>query len=316
MKAFILAAGYGTRLRPLTHYIPKPLIPVLNVPAICYTLMLLKEAGVDTVICNVHHHADRLRSYLREGRDFGMDIHISQERDILGTGGGLKQCEQLLDDGPFLLVNSDIIADFDLSAAASAHCSSGNSGTLILFETPSAKTIGDVGIHGGKVVDFRNMLHSGHRSNRIYAGAAVLDPSIFRYLSPGFSSIVDTGFTGLISENSLGFFLHGGFWQDIGSPQSFWAANTISAEPLLNRFQTMNRLFGTGPDRIADTCVISRSATVRGSVVGPGCRISDGALVEQAVILPGTVIEKNRIVRKEIVFPEGTLSIGGTTADG
>ncbi|ASQ89718.1 nucleotidyl transferase [Prosthecochloris sp. GSB1] len=316
MKAFILAAGHGTRLQPLTQHIPKPLIPVLNVPAICYALFLLKETGVDTVICNVHHHADQLRSFFRGGWDFGMDIHISDERDILGTGGGLKQCERLLDDGPFLLVNSDIIADFDLKAAVRTHRDSTNSGTLILFETPSAKTIGDVCTHGGKIVDFRNMLRSGRRSNLIYAGAAVLDPSIFRYLSPGFSSIVDTGYTGLISENALGSFLHTGLWQDIGTPQSLWAANTVSGEAFLKRFMTMRRLFGAGPNMIADTSVISRKARVYDSVVGAGCRICESALVEQAVILPGTVIEKNRIVRKEIVFPEGSLSIGVNTATG
>ncbi len=308
MKAFILAAGFGTRLRPVTDRIPKPLITVLNVPCISYTLALLKEAGIDTVICNVHYHAERIRGFFSENNNFGMDIRISEETTILGTGGGLKRCENLLSDEPFLLINSDIIADFDLKTFIDRHRSSGNSGTLMLFETPEAETIGDVGIHEGKVRDFNNMRDTGLRSQYIYAGAAVLSPSIFRYLSAEFSSIVDTGFTGLITDESLGYLRHEGFWKDIGTPQNLWKANIANQHNILAFGKRINRQTGIRPHTHSSTAVISQGATVRESVVGRDCRIEDGACIEHSVLLPGTVIEKETFIQRAIAFPGGMLS--------
>lgn len=310
MKAFILAAGFGSRLKPLTTYTPKPLIPVLNVPPICYSLALLKNAGIRRVICNVHYHAGQIREFLSANNSFGMDIHISEEREILGTGGGLKRCESLLDDAPFLLLNSDIIADFDLHALISQHERSGNAGTLMLFETPSARKIGDVGIHRDKAVDFRNMLNSGFRSDYLYAGAALLDPSIFRYLSSAFSSIVDTGFTGCISDNSLGFFRHAGFWQDIGTPRALLDANIRYRKPIMEHFQTMNTLLGTAPHLLPEDLLIARGARMSESVIGHGCRIGENSVIDHSILLPGSVIAKNTVIREQIIFPEGTLSVG------
>ncbi len=311
MNAFILAAGFGTRLRPLTNHIPKPLIPVLNVPAVCYSLSLLREAGIDRAFCNVHHHAEKIRKFLSGANDFNMTLDISEEPTILGTGGGIKQCERLLGDDHFLLLNSDIIADFDLGALVEHHRRSGKAGTLVLFETPAAATIGDVGIEGENIVDFRNMLGSGRRSNFIYTGAALLGPSVFRHLSAGFSSIVDTGFTGLISEKSLGFFIHRGFWLDIGIPRSLWEANITRRRALLDRFRAMNRIIGgAGPRMIAPDAAIGRGVRLEDSVIGSGCRIAEGAVLEQAVLLPGTVIEKNSVVTKTILFPGGELPPG------
>ena len=311
MNAFILAAGFGTRLRPLTNSIPKPLIPVLNVPAIRYSLALLGEAGIDRAICNVHHHAEKIRKFLSDSDDFNMTLVVSEERTILGTGGGIKQCEHLLGDDHFLLLNSDIIADFDLGTLVEHHRRSGKAGTLVLFETPAAATIGDVGVRGENIVDFRNMLGSGCRSNYIYTGAALLDPSIFRHLSAGFSSIVDTGFTGLISEKSLGFFLHRGFWLDIGTPQSLWEANITYRHALQNRFRAMDRTIGGDKPRpIAPDATIGHGVRLENSVIGSGCRIADGTVLEQAVLLPGTAIEKNSVVSKTILFPGGELPLG------
>ncbi len=309
MKAFILAAGFGTRLRPITDSLPKPLIPVLNLPAICYTLALLKEAGIETIICNVHHHAADIRRFFAEHNNFGMDIHLSEETTILGTGGGLKQCENLLDDGPFVLINSDIIADFNLQALIDRHLSSKNSGTLVLYETPDAKKIGDVGLFEKEVRDFRNRRNTGLRSGCIYAGAAVLGPSIFRYLAKEYSSIVDTGFTGLIEHESLGCFRHEGFWQDIGIPGSFWHANITNKADILQFGKRIHRQLAVAPHMLSPHAVIASSATVHESIVGKGCRIEEGASVRFSVLLPGTVIEKNAVISDAIVFPGGVLSL-------
>ncbi len=309
MKAFILAAGLGSRLRPITTITPKPLIPVLNLPSICYTLALLKEAGIEQVICNVHHHAEHIRRFFSEHNNFGMDVHISEETTILGTGGGLKRCENLLDDEPFVLVNSDIIADFNLKSFIDYHNNSGNAGSLMLYATPEAKTIGDVGIQENRILDFRNMRKTGLRSDYIYAGAAVLSPSIFRYLSTGFSSIVDTGFTGLIMHESLGYFPHDGFWQDIGTLQTLWQANIANRENILQIGERINRQTGAAPHMLSSDAVIAQSATVHESIVGRNCRIEDGAVIRHSVLLPETVIAKGTFMERTIAFPGGRISV-------
>ncbi len=309
MKAFILAAGFGSRLMPITTFTPKPLIPVLNLPSICYTLAVLKEAGIDKVICNVHHHAGHIRRFFSENHNFGMDVHISEETAILGTGGGLKRCENLLDEEPFILINSDIIADFNLKSFIDYHNRSGNAGSLMLYETPEAKTIGDVGIHENRIVDFRNMRETGVHSDYIYAGAAVLSPSIFRYLSTGFSSIVDTGFTGLIEHEGLGYFPHDGFWQDIGTMHTLWQANIPNRENILQIGKMIDRHTGVAPHMLSSDAVIAQNATVGESIVGSNCRIEDGAIVRHSVLLPETVVAKGTVIERSIAFPSGRISV-------
>ena len=168
MKAFILAAGFGTRLQPLTDHLPKPLIPILNIPSLFYTFHLLKQAGITEIICNIHHHAKTIRRFVEASNLPGLTITFSEEPVILGTGGGLKKCEKLLGTNEFLLVNSDIITDINFSALIYHHQQSGRPGTLTLYETHEASTIGSVGVEHGLVKDFRNLRNTGLASSFIY----------------------------------------------------------------------------------------------------------------------------------------------------
>ncbi|MEI6638381.1 MAG: sugar phosphate nucleotidyltransferase, partial [Chlorobium sp.] len=149
MKAFILAAGLGSRLRPLTSFMPKPLIPVLNVPSLFYTISLLKQAGISEIICNIHHHAEQIRGVIEKSHLPGVHITFSEEPTILGTGGGLKKCEKLIGDEEFILVNSDIITDIDFRELLRRHAASKRPGTLTLYATPEAASLGSVGVEGG-----------------------------------------------------------------------------------------------------------------------------------------------------------------------
>jgi mannose-1-phosphate guanylyltransferase len=309
MNAFVLAAGFGTRLRPLTDTTPKPLVPVLNVPSVCYSLFLLKEAGFRKVIVNIHHHPDNLQRFF-DNRDFGeMEIVLSEEKTILGTGGGLKKCESLLDDDHFLLINSDIISDIDLQALIARHRSNGLGGTLVLHETPLAGRIGAVGTRDGLVLDFRNMRGTGITSQFIYTGTAVLSPDIFRHLSEEFSSIVDTGFTGLIDSVGLGFYEHAGLWQDIGTLQNFYRANLDDNLRILQLGERMERSIGMAPHMVSPLAEISERSNVTRSVVGPGVSISPNATVEHSVLLPGSNAGPDSVIRNSIAGPGWILPI-------
>ncbi|NTU68386.1 MAG: NDP-sugar synthase [Chlorobiaceae bacterium] len=308
MNAFVLAAGFGTRLQPLTDTTPKPLVPVLNVPSICYTLFLLKEAGFRKAIVNIHHHPESLRRFF-DRHDFGsLEVMLSEEPTILGTGGGLKKCEHLLDEGDFLLINSDIISDIDLKALVSHHRQSGLGGTLVLHETPLAREIGQVGVRDGRVLDFRNMRGTGLLSQLIYTGTAVLGPAVFRYLREKFSSIVDTGFTGLIDHEGLGCFEHRGLWQDIGTLQNYYRTNLDDNLRILQLEPRMKHLLGMGPCMVSGSASIHDDACVRQTVVGERCVIGAGAEVEHSVLLPDTMVGEGAHIRNSIAGPGWIIS--------
>ncbi|KZK74690.1 MAG: nucleotidyl transferase [Pelodictyon luteolum] len=309
MKAFVLAAGFGTRLRPFTEHIPKPLIPVLNVPSLFYAFALLKESGVREIVCNIHHHAAEIRK-AADAFDFGeLRITFSEETTILGTGGGLKRCEPLLKDGDFLLVNSDIITDIDFRALIDKHRSSEKAGTLCLYETPGAASIGMVGIEGELVRDFAGRRGTGLESSFIYTGSAVFSPEIFRHLETGFSGIVETGFYGLVDRNTLGYHLHRGLWQDIGTLESYLRAN-LDTPPVADRLGAIvEQAIGIRPNRIAPDARIASGATITHSVIGSGCVIGTGCRIHRSVLLPGTVVQAGTLMEDAVADQYGTTPV-------
>jgi len=303
MKAFVLAAGLGTRLRPLTAHIPKPLTPVLNIPTLFYTVCLLKQAGITEIICNIHHHAEAIRAVVAASHLSGVQITFSEEPVILGTGGGLKKCEKLLGDEDFILVNSDIVTDIDFRALVRHHQASGCPGTLTLYATPEAAAIGFVGVEGTLVKDFRNRRNTGLFSSLIYTGTAVLSPEIFRFMSPEYSSIVDTGFIGLIDNGGLSSYEHKGLWMDIGTMESYWRANLDTTGVIRNLAAPMKITTGLYPHAIASDAVISQGAEVTGSVIGSGCRIGAASVIRNSVLLPGVEIKPGSVIINSVLDP-------------
>jgi mannose-1-phosphate guanylyltransferase len=307
MKAFVLAAGFGTRLKPLTDHTPKPLIPILNIPCLFYTFYLLKQAGIKEIICNTHHHADAIRAFIESCDLAGLSITFSEEPVILGTGGGLKKCEKLLGDSEFLLVNSDIITDIDFRALIDHHHQSRRAGTLTLFETPDAAVIGHIGVENGLVKDFRNLRHTGLVSPLIYTGTAVLTPEIFRYLKEGFSGIVDTGFVGLVDNGGLSYYRHDGVWMDIGTMQNYWAANLDRASVIAAMAGLMNESIGMQPHQLSPEAEISHGALISNSVIGRGCRIGAECIIRDSVLLPGVEVKPGSTIINTVADPFNSI---------
>lgn len=303
MKAFVLAAGLGTRLFPLTDHTPKPLIPILNIPSLFYTFFLLKQAGIDEIICNIHHHGNAVRHFIESSNLSGLTITFSEEPVILGTGGGLKKCEKLLESEDFILVNSDIITDINFRTLIEHHQNTGCSGTLTLFETPDAATIGYVGVEDGLVKDFRNLRNTGLVSSFIYTGAAILSPEIFRFMKEEFSGIVDTGFTGLIDNGGLSFYRHEGIWMDIGTMQQYWYANIKASSVMNNLAAQMKTAIGISPHMISPEAVISSDAELCCSVIGRGCSIGTECSISNSVLLPGVRVEAGSTIINAVVDP-------------
>ncbi len=219
MKAFLLAAGFGERLKPLTEKIPKPLIKVAGVPSICYAISLIKEAGIEHVVCNLHYRHDDIIGFFAENKNFGLRIEFSIEEEILGTGGGLKRCEKLLSGESFVMINSDIITDVKLIDIINEHRQKRARGTVMLHRNEDG-TGHTTSVIGDKAADFNNILKKDIKMEYDFSGISVLPALIFKYLKNEFSDIVSTGFIPLIKDHGLNYYIHRGIRFDIGTFES------------------------------------------------------------------------------------------------
>lgn len=225
MKAMILAAGLGTRLRPLTDSTPKPLLPVSGTPMIVWNLLLLKRHGIRDVIINLHHLGTMISQALGDGRTLGMRIVYSHEPVILGTGGGIKQAEPYFHGEPILVLNGDTLFELDLDALMAFHREREAAATLVLRKDPEAARWGLVEVTDrAEVVRItgRGRTETAPASARMFAGIHILHPRLLRYLPAGKEcSIIDAYVQGIQEgERILGYDFDG-FWSDVGTPERY-----------------------------------------------------------------------------------------------
>jgi N-acetyl-alpha-D-muramate 1-phosphate uridylyltransferase len=209
MKAMLLAAGRGERLRPITDSLPKPLVRVRGRPLIVWHLVRLARAGVRDVVINLSWLGEQLRAALGDGREFGVRISWSEEGPVpLETGGGILKALPLLAPGPFLVVSSDIWTDVDfarirIAPEARAH--------LVLIENPSHHPRGDFGLEDGWVVN--------RDSDRLtYANVGLYRPELFGDFGPGRFPLLSVLNRGIAARQVSGE-IHRGDWCDVGTPE-------------------------------------------------------------------------------------------------
>ncbi len=221
----ILAAGLGTRLRPLTNSVPKPLLPVGGTPLIVWNLLLLKRHGFHDVVINLHHLAPMIEQALGNGARFGLRILYSHEPMLLGTGGGIKQAEPYFSGEPVLVLNGDTLFELDLGAVCAFHRERKAAATLVLREDPDAAHWGliDVGPDERIVrITGRGLPVSAPTRPRMFAGIHILNPRLLREVRPGVeSSIIDPYVSALErGEPVLGYDFKG-YWSDIGTAERY-----------------------------------------------------------------------------------------------
>lgn len=224
----ILAAGLGTRLRPLTNTIPKPLLPVAGTPLIVWNLLLLKRHGFHQVVINVHYLGPMIEQALGDGSKFGMRIIYSREPIILGTGGGIKKAEPYFSGEPVLILNADTLVELDLGALCDFHRSRGAVATLVLREDRDAERWGlvEMGDHDHIVrILGRGQMEASTIAQRMFAGIHILHPRLLQQVSTaGASSIIDPYVAAIErGEPVLGYDLHG-YWSDIGTAERYTQA--------------------------------------------------------------------------------------------
>ncbi len=221
MKAMILAAGFGMRLRPLTETIPKPLLALAGKPMIEWTLLLLRRHGIMDVMVNLHYLGDRIERTLGDGSRFGMRVSYSREAVILGTGGGIKQVEPFFAQEPFLVLNGDTLLDLDLGALVEFHRHQDALATMVVRRDPEVDRWGAVEVgerHRVIRINGQGLHHPGPTQCVMFAGVHVIHPRLLRNLPSGRESSIIDAYVSAIKDGDLiaGYSMEG-YWSDVGT---------------------------------------------------------------------------------------------------
>ena len=271
--AMVLAAGLGTRLRPLTDHRAKALVPVGDRPALAHVLDRLRMGGISRVVVNAHHHLDPLRAFA--AGESGLDLALSEETDLLGTAGGIAHAGALLGEGDVLLWNADILADVDVPALLAAHPSDAAAqATLVVQPLPRGQ--GSVGLDGaGRVVRLRQESFAPETRGGQFLGIHVLGRAL-RARLPGRGGLIEDVYLPALGRGEvLQAHLFEGPWHDIGTLPSYLEANTAW---LVAR--GLPHWIGPGA-RVADGVVLDRS------VVGERASVTGRGALTRCVVWPG-----------------------------
>jgi NDP-sugar pyrophosphorylase family protein len=236
MRAMILAAGLGTRLRPLTNTIPKPLLPVGGTPLIVWNLFLLRRSGIREVVINLHHLGPQIEKELGDGRTWDMRISYSRESILLGTGGGLKQAEAFFHGEPFLILNGDTLFELDLGNLIGFHEQENPLATMVVREDPDVERWGAVELDGEQRIVRINGRGTTNesRNRRMFAGVHIVHPRLLRTVPRGReSSIIDAYVHEIQSGERVLSYPLAGYWSDVGTPARYAAAQQAVDDGLL-----------------------------------------------------------------------------------
>lgn len=304
MKAMILAAGFGTRLWPLTVGRTKPAIPFLNRPLIAYTIEYLKRYGVGELIVNLHHEPDSVRAQIGDGSDYGVRIDYSiEEPEILGTSGALDRVRGQLDKETFVVVNGKIITDIDLGAAIATHRDRQALATLVLLPNHKCERFSEVKItEDGRVAEFAGFPPPGNpQSPLMFTGIHILEPGIFDYIPRGvFSDSVRDVYPKAMADGKI-IAAHvagdAGMWREMSTIERYL---TISLEFLRRE----------GRDTIMDEgCEIESGATVERSVLWKRARVQRGARLAECIVGDDVIIPSSAEFSRAAIVSADSVSL-------
>lgn len=311
----ILAAGEGTRLLPLTRFRPKPLFPIYNVPLLELTIEYLKRAGVKEVVINTHHLNQSIESYIREIKPAGVNIQLSHEETLLGTGGAIKKVEDFWDDSPFIVINGDIIHTIDIITAYQNHLDRGNLATLIVHDYPPYHRI-EID-QGETIVGLREQRVKPSVSptrKLAFTGIHIISPQILEKTPPQCHVDIINLYLELIAsgEKIGGFPVEGYYWLDIGTPNDY---HRIHQDIHNNRKDLRNAYPYNSPKKkagaigsdvsfegyvsLGENITLGKNCTIRDSILWDGITIKDNLTIEKCIIANGAIVEHS--LKDEIV---------------
>jgi mannose-1-phosphate guanylyltransferase len=309
MRAMILAAGLGSRLEPLTNIRPKPLFPVLNEPLLGITIGQLQRIGITKIVINAHHLADQIERYINSER-WELDIQVRVEPDILGTGGGIKNCADLLRDAPFFCVtNADIYHTFDLSPVLRYHAEENNLVTLVLLDDPRFNQVGID--EEGRIISIRGRTVKKSLSPlRVltFTGIHLISSRLLDAMpSAGFFDIIRF-YLDLASRGEAirGYQIQEGYWRDIGRLEDYKAlhkdligkggAPIIHPEARIDEGACIE-----GISCVGKKTHIQTKAHIKDSIIWDEVVIGQGSLVEECIV--GNAVQVQGTHRGEVLIP-------------
>lgn len=295
MRAMVLAAGLGTRLRPLTHEIPKPVVPVLGKPLCGHAMEFLREHGTTAFLLNLHHGPDAVRERLLSWAGGRFPVEFSFEPEILGTGGGIWNARGFLGTGTFVTANSDVVARFPLGEAVAHHRRSGALATLVLFPDPERRYTPVRVREDGRIAGFGAGAPPGAFEG-FYTGYQLAEPELLAHIPPGRPScIIRETYGPLIARGAPVFaFPASGSFLDFGTPGDYLRG-------------TLSLLAERGGDPRG--FVHPRASVAAGALLGPGAvieegaTVGDGATVRRAIVWPGASVAPGQTVEGGILTP-------------
>ncbi|HET7227285.1 MAG TPA: sugar phosphate nucleotidyltransferase [Chthoniobacterales bacterium] len=283
-QAFVLAAGLGTRLRPLTDELPKPLVPIFQKPLITFALDHLIATGIRRFVVNTHRLPHLFERQFAEKNYRGRPLDLVNEPELLETGGGIKNAEPLLREGDFLTYSGDILTDIPLSSLIEEHFRAGNDVTLALRETGFKPSIAFL---DGRIVDIGERF--GIAGDYDFANIAVWSRKIFQRIPQRKISFIPVLLDWIKEGGKIGgVILNEGKWLNIGSSAQYVEAHRMIAS------ENWSPDFVCGADwraRIAKSATIDATAQLRGlTVVGADCYVGAEAVVQDTIVWPGAQI--------------------------
>ncbi|HEY5194431.1 MAG TPA: NDP-sugar synthase [Solirubrobacteraceae bacterium] len=322
MRAMVLAAGLGTRLRPLTNEITKPMVPVLDRPVMAHIVDLLDRHGFNEVIANLHYFPESIKHY------FGERLSYRFEQELLGTAGGVRGCADFFGSEPFVVISGDALTDIDLSAFAARHREAGGIATLAVKKVPDTREYGVV-LHDRdrRITGFQEKPTPEEALSDLgNCGIYIFEPEIFDYFPDRpFVDWAQDVFPTLL-ENDIPFHVHEvrEYWNDVGSLAEL-RQGTFDALRGELRLQVEGREVSPGLI-VAGESVIPRSAEIEGSVwighdvelgegvrltgplvLGDGARVGESAQLRDSIVLPGTTVAPGSILIGAIAGHAGIL---------
>jgi mannose-1-phosphate guanylyltransferase len=309
MKAVILAGGMGTRLRPITYSMPKPLVPLVDRPMVMHIIDSLPKE-VDTVILAVSYKKEMLEEYF-EKNDCGRKVILVNEEQPLGTGGALKNVSSYLDD-TFFAFNGDVLCSLDLKQMLATHKKRGGIGSIALWDVEDPTAFGVVGTtKDDRITVFQEKPKREEAvSNSINAGVYIFEPKIFQYIGSGVVSLEREVFPQVLKDG-LYAQRFSGHWVDCGTRDNYVKAQQILLETgsALIKGCTLDASTVKGQNRLINT-------SLEGCTVGPyvaafpGCKIMKGAVISNSMLMDNVIVEEGAVVMDSLIGPGVTVAKG------
>ena len=306
MQALILAGGKGTRLRPLTVYTPKPIVPVMNRPFLLYQLEVLKKAGITDITLSLSYQPDKIQHILGNGSEYGVNLQYVTEPSPMGTGGAFKFAASGIRETT-VVFNGDILTDLDIAKVIETHQANSAAATITLAPVNDPSRYGIV-VTGddSRVQRFVEKPQPDELArlnvNTINAGIYILEPAILDIIAKDVNRSFEYDVFPDILERGLPFFgysITGEYWRDIGTPESYLSAHQDFLDGKIAPFKF---------EADQDVEIATRAEIDRVSIIGKDCVVKPGATILRSVIGAGVNVEERAVIENSVIWPHTRIS--------